>query len=179
MGLNMSGDQGYTDSVGQTSGDIKYDNTVSFGGALGLRLTKNVRIEGEVSYRNPDVSSLDIDNQGNFDSGANLKNWLGLMNVYYDFDFRGKLKPYISAGLGFGHYDATVNGSATGPSFAESTTAFTYQAGAGLSYQLNPTTALTGGYRYLDSLDLDFGNVEVDYSSHEFLVGLRYDLDWK
>ncbi len=173
MGLNMPSEQGFSDSGTGLTGDVKFDNAPAFAGALGLRLMKDVRIEAEVSYRNPDISSFDIDGFGTLNEQGNLKNWLGLLNVYYDFDLRGKIKPYIGAGLGFGHYTAEFDGE------SDDTTAFSYQVGAGLKYQLSPKTAITGGYRYLDSLDLDFDGMEVDYGSHELMIGLQYDLDWR
>lgn len=179
LGLNTFGDQEINDNTSLLNGDMELDNAVSFAGALGLRLSKQVRLEGELSYRKPNITNLSTGAvAAPFAVGGEMKQWTGLLNAYYDFDTRWKLTPYVSAGIGMSYFEGTMN-AGTPQNFNDSTYALTYQAGAGLKYRPRDNLAYTFGYRYLDTLGLEFDNVEMDYGSHEFRVGLEYDLDWR
>lgn len=177
MGLNLSSDQDFSDKTNSISGETEIASTPSFAGALGLRLNKNFRAEAELSYRNADIDSLS-GNFGSVNTGGDLKSWMGLLNLYYDFDVDWKVKPYVSAGLGLGYFDGEVT-SVNGTRFSDSAYGLTWQAGAGLEYRKNKDWSWTAGYRYLDSADLDFGDLDLDYGAHEIRVGVKYDLDWR
>ncbi|MAE52111.1 MAG: hypothetical protein CMH27_09905 [Micavibrio sp.] len=178
LGLNTYGTQEFENNSTTVSGDFEQNNAVSFAGALGLRLSKQVRLEGEVSYRKPEFKHVNLDNGGgSFTVGGGMKQWSGLLNVYYDFDTRWKFTPYVSAGAGVSYFQGDLDGN-SGQNFTDSAFGLTYQAGAGLKYRPRSNVAYTMGYRYLDTLALDMGDMDIDYSSHEFRVGLEYDLDW-
>ncbi len=175
LGLNTYNDQEFS-APGVAQGDFEYDNAPSFAGALGLRLSKQVRVEAELSYRKPSISSMDI-NGATFDIGGQVKQWAGLANLYYDFDVPWKVTPYVSAGLGMSYFEGQID--AAGLSAEDSAYALTYQAGAGLKYRPRDNMAYTLGYRYMDAMDLNLGDIDLNYSSHEFRIGLEYDLDWR
>lgn len=176
MGLNVFQDQDYEDTDTSTKGTIGLNNAPSFAGAIGLRLSRDVRIEAELSYRKADVNQLDFPGAGGQSSGE-LQQYLGFLNLYYDFDMPGKIQPFVNVGLGMGMFSGEVNNTAGGPSFAnEDATALTWNAGAGFKYRAKEDMAFTAGYRYLDSTDLSFDDFDIDYSSHEFRVGIEYDL---
>lgn len=178
LGLNTYGPQDFSDS-NAISGDLEQDHAVSFAGALGLRLSKQFRVEGELSYRKPEVTKVNTNNpSGSFDAGGSVKHWAGLLNVYYDFDTNWKFTPYVTAGAGLSYFQGDLEASGTGQSFDDTGYGLTYQAGAGLKYRQRDNLAYTFGYRYLDTLELDMGDLDIDYSSHEFRVGVEYDLDW-
>ena len=178
MGLNIGTNQDFSDNSNGTSGEFKTKAAPSFAGALGLRLTKNLRAEAELSYRNLDVDDFDSSGAANITASGDIDNWMGLMNLYYDFDVPWKIKPYVSAGLGMGYFDGNFSAS-NGANYNDSDYALTWQAGAGLQYRSSDKLSWTAGYRYLDSADLDIGNGTIDYSGHEVRVGLKYDLDWE
>ena len=178
LGLNMYGPQEFSDAAA-VSGDFEQNNAVSFAGALGLRLSKQLRVEGELSYRKPEITKINTSNpSGSFDAGGSVKHWAGLLNVYYDFDTNWKFTPYVTAGAGLSYFDGDLQANGTGQSFNDTGYGLTYQAGAGLKYRPRDNLAYTFGYRYLDTLELDMGDLDIDYSSHEFRVGVEYDLDW-
>ncbi len=178
LGLNTYGPQDFSGS-GAVSGDFEQDNAVSFAGALGLRLSKQFRVEGELSYRKPEITKINTNNpSGSFDAGGSIKHWAGLLNVYYDFDTNWKFTPYVTAGAGLSYFDGELDAGRAGQSFDDTGYGLTYQAGAGLKYRPRDNLAYTFGYRYLDTLALDMGDLDIDYSSHEFRIGLEYDLDW-
>lgn len=177
MGLNLGSDQDFSDSRNNIAGIADLESTPSFAGALGLRLTKNIRAEAELSYSNPDINSFS-GNFGTINNAGDFENWTGLVNLYYDIPVDWKIRPYLSAGLGVGYFDGSVT-SANGTRYSGSDYGLTWSAGAGLQYRTNDRWSWTAGYRYLDSADLNFGDLDLDYSNHEVRVGVKYDLDWK
>lgn len=177
LGLNTFYDQEFTDSASGNSGDFEIDNDFSFAGALGLRLSPQVRLEGELSYRNTDVQRADIQGVGSFDMGGKFKSTVLFANAYYDFDVPWAIQPFIGGGLGYGWHSVDIG---DGSGFLSNATAdessIMWNVAAGVKYRINPELAFTGGYRYVDSFDLDIGSYEVDYDTHEFRVGMEWDL---
>ncbi len=157
------------------NGDIEIKNGYNFGGALGVRLTKHIRFEGELSRAKSDISSIHYGgNEVNLGGELTLHN--AMVNAYYDFDVPWKLQPYIGAGLGIGWFEGEINAqNASAIDASDDAMALTWQLGTGVKYRVSPSFAFTGGYRYLDSMDLAFDTYDIDFSSHEFRIGLEYD----
>ncbi|HUF55718.1 MAG TPA: hypothetical protein VMM55_04060, partial [Thermohalobaculum sp.] len=56
-------------------------------------------------------------------------------------------------------------------------TVFAWQLGAGVAYQFTPRVAATADYRWFNTEDPSFkdeGETEVDYGTHNALLGLRF-----
>ena len=177
LGLNTFFDQEFTDSSSGNSGDFEIENDYSLAGALGLRLSPLVRLEGELSYRNADLSMADIQGVGSFDVGGKIKSTILFANAYYDFDVPWTIQPYIGGGLGYGWHSADIgdtSGFLTNASADE--TSIMWNVAAGVKYRTSPEMAFTAGYRYVDSFDLDVGSYEIDYDTHEFRLGMEWDL---
>ena len=109
LGLTTSGDQEFTESSIPRSGDIETKNANSFAGALGVRLSRQFRIEGEISYSAADMDRMDINNVGSFEMAGELTTWTALINAYYDFDVDWDLQPFIGAGLGISWHEGDIN----------------------------------------------------------------------
>ncbi len=103
-----------------------------------------------------------------------------LFNAYYDFNLRTYLpiKPYIGAGLGFGHVEFVAD------DFSVKDNGFAAQIGAGLNIRICSRTYLDLGYRYMtyDDFDIEYRNsrrtyqkVEYRPRAHEISLGLRYE----
>ncbi|MCD8571636.1 MAG: outer membrane beta-barrel protein [Alphaproteobacteria bacterium] len=175
MGLNIFKDQDFESRSPITKGTVNLDNAPSFAGAIGLRLSRDFRVEAELSYRKADVNKVDFPGAAGQSSGE-LQQYMGFLNIYYDIDMPGKIQPFIGGGLGLGLFSGDVQNSAGGPSFAnEDATALVWNAGAGFKYRVKDNTAFSVGYRYIDSTDLSFQDFDIDYSSHEFRIGVEYD----
>ncbi|MAF97109.1 MAG: hypothetical protein CMH26_00570 [Micavibrio sp.] len=180
LGLNTFNDQKFEEKSTGSTGDFELDNTTSFAGALGIRLSRQLRVEAELSYRNAEIQSMDLGGVGTFDNGGELKSTFAFMNLYYDFDVPWKIQPYVGAGIGYGWHTGEIadsSGSLQNASAEESTIA--WNVGGGLKYRPRRDFAFTGSYRYLDSLDLDVGSYNIDYGSHEFRIGAEWDLPYK
>lgn len=183
LGLNTFTESDFSESTTGSEGDIEFKNAFSLAGALGLRLTPQWRIEGEISRRSGHLDRADVSGLGSFEAGGDLTTWLYMLNVYYDIDWQWKnFQPFVMAGVGFGSHEMevdSVTGLATPPATDDSL-GFAWSMGGGLKYRLNPEMALTSNYRYVGTTDLEVDSYDVEYSTHEFRLGLEYDLpmDW-
>lgn len=178
MGLNTNNESAFEETSIPRRGDFKYDNTLSFAGAMGIRLTKQFRVEGEVSYRKTDFDRVNFTNAGPFGLGGDLSTWLYMINAYYDFDFEWEhIQPFVSAGVGIAHHNGAIDDtSGLAVDASDSSLGFAWQVGGGLKYRMNDDLALTGGYRFLGSSDVQLDNYDFEYRSHEVRFGLEYDI---
>jgi opacity protein-like surface antigen len=178
--LGMSAFPGFEFDDEQTpaSGHFDPDNTPNFAGALGLRFTRNFRMEAEFSYRDADFGSVTIEGAGEQPVTGELKSSIFLLNGYYDFNIRGwKTQPFVNAGVGFGYHSGEIfDSNGFTRSVADEKLGLIYSAGGGLKYRVKDNMAWTAGYRYLDGSDISFDNTNIDYSSHEIRVGLEWDI---
>ncbi len=178
MGLNTPLEQEFGESTTTLSGDVEADNTLSFAGALGLRLDKSWRIEAEVSYRSADLDRIDIGPGGTSKISGSMGTTLYMANLYYDFDFEWRnLFPFLTAGAGLAWHSTDVEAApALLPDASDSTIGFAWQLGSGLKYRLSENAALTTSYRYIGTTDLEVDTYDFDYGSHEIRLGLEYDI---
>jgi len=168
VGITNTSDADFTDGTG----DVSFDNDINFSGAVGMRVNDNIRTELELSYRKADMDSVTINGVGAASLGGDLKTTSLLANAYYDFTLENKFSPYVSAGIGMAHHNASLN-SIAGIGFQEindSDNVFAYQLGAGVSYDIADKTALFAGYRYFASSDA----FDAEYAAQEVRVGVRY-----
>lgn len=178
LGLNTFGESGFSETTRNREGEIEFKNAFSIAGALGLRLTPQWRIEGEISRRNAKLNNIDFEGGGNFKLGGEIASWLYMMNFYYDIDWAWKdFQPFLTAGLGFAAHEAAIyDNSGLAVNATDDTLGFAFQLGGGMKYRLNPDTALTGNYRYIGANDLEIDSYDLEYTSHEWRIGLEYDL---
>jgi opacity protein-like surface antigen len=140
------------------TGDL--DNDVSYALALGWQFSPNIRAELEGAYRNNDFN--------NFTGDASTWTWMA--NGFYDFKNSTPFTPYVGGGIGWAYQNVNNVG------FDDSDSAFVYQLGAGVSYNLTPNAALTADYRWIDTGNFNHGGGigDDDYSAHEVRGGVRY-----
>lgn len=141
-------------------------NTYDFGYDIGLvggyDFGQNYRVEAEWSYRsnNADPGSLDTN--------------VVMGNVYFDVPFRNsRFVPYIGVGAGIAFIsagDMVVNGSREDDVNAT----FGYQAMAGLAYDISDNVTAGIEYRFLDTTEGDVGSGDLDLTSHNALLTIRY-----
>jgi len=164
-------------------------------GAVGRDLGNGFRVEGEVGYRQIDLSKLSISNDGgagaaagtgslngvttsNVTGGSHVVSFMG--NGYYDFHLPNtRLTPYIGGGIGFARVEANDLRANNAQLVSDSDVVFAYQAGGGVSYPLTPHTDAFLDYRYFATQDPSFtdstgGTIRTDLETHNVSVGLRY-----
>lgn len=180
MGLNVFRDLEFKESSADLSGEIQPEHGTSFAGALGLRLSENLRAEAEIMYGQTNFETLNLSTGSSSGIDGEISNWTGLLNVYYDFDVPWTVQPFIGGGIGYGFFDSDIqNSSGLAPNTVDDASTFVWQIGGGLKYRMAPDLALTGSYRYINSLDLEIGTYDIDYNNHEFRIGLEYDLPYE
>jgi opacity protein-like surface antigen len=178
FGLNVAQKSNFTETTTNRSGDIGGNNSFAFAGALGVRLDRHWRLEGELSYRSEDISSVSDTDDGVRRAGGNVATGLAMINAYYDFDTSWKnLTPFITAGLGVASHSVDFRDSAGFlPSATDSSYGFAYQAGAGLKFRMSDAVSLTGSYRYIGTSNMETDSYDFDYGSHEVRFGIQYDI---
>jgi opacity protein-like surface antigen len=176
LGLNTYPDMEYSDGAVPASGEISVNNSVSFAGALGLRLSRNTRIEAELGYRRADMDILDT-GSANAKIGGQLRTTTLLLNGIYDFDIWDRVNPFVSAGLGVAWHDGKIEDTGNiAASVSDSDMALAWTLGGGLRYTLRDGVAMSGSYRYLGTTDIGLESANLEFGSHEFRIGLDYDL---
>ncbi|MQA67190.1 MAG: outer membrane beta-barrel protein [Alphaproteobacteria bacterium] len=170
LGLNSVDDGDW--AGGGSSGAVEYDNGTTMLGAVGYALGNGFRFEGELARRKNDVDSFTT--SGVSTATAGDARVLSLMaNALYDFKTGTPLTPYVGLGVGLASLkmeDATPPGATTGRE-----TDFAWQGIVGAAIRLTDALDLTADYRYFDMGEVEITpGVDVDYTAHTFLVGLRW-----
>lgn len=179
--LDSTGDQ-----VSTGGGFFPTGELASFDDGYGVLATAgyawpHVRLEFEVGYRS---------NDGNVDLGiihnvasADVTQWSGVMNVFYDFALVPQWTLSLGGGLGFGSVEMDspwfINGSGT-----QSDTSVVKQLIAQLAFDATDDMQLYADYRYVSAGDADFENQfgpvtetnRFEIENGSFSIGIRMDL---
>ena len=161
------------------SGDIDLSNGFSLALALGTPVSDTLRVELEGAYRASDIDGAnDVRlNSMPVDAGlsGDIDTWSLMANAYYDVATIA-VRPYIGAGLGIAHHDASATLTLPGePPESDSgdDTVFAYQFMAGVGYQISGNMSVFGGYRYMGTNDLEIEAFSANYGTHSIEAGLR------
>ena len=184
-GLNSLDDT--ENSVSTGGGFSATGETISFDGGYGVLVTTgyawpHIRLELEGSYRSNDGS---VDN-GIFKNvaTADVTQWSGMVNAYYDMSLVPQWSLSLGAGLGFNTVEMDspwfINGSGT-----QSDTGVSAQVMVQLAYDVSDCLQLFADYRYVDAGHSDFENQfglitetnRFEMESNMLSFGIRMDLD--
>lgn len=152
-----------------------------WGGAVGYDYGF-LRLEGEISYRHAEISSvtnaLEVGPYHGVDGDFGALAFMA--NAFFDLHNNSPITPYWGGGVGFAVLSSSDVTSAETPLYEEGEdTVFAYQAGAGVEIALNPFLSLDLGYRYFgtakgtidDDSDL---STKFKMESHNALMGVRF-----
>jgi opacity protein-like surface antigen len=165
---------------------LEFDPSIYVGGSGGFDFGF-LRIEGELSYKNWEMSSLtEQTGQTRF---ANVDGSVGafamMCNAFFDLRNASPVTPYIGGGVGVAtlylsdtYATETSTGYRTRVYESNDATVFAYQAGAGIEIALTKMLSLDIGYRYFGTAKAKFDNhtattTELKFESHNASVGLR------
>jgi len=170
---------------------VEFDPSINIGGTGGFDFGL-VRLEGELSYKHGEISSVTSHNAATgatseFVSTDGSLGALAMMaNAFIDLHNYSPITPYIGGGIGFAalHLSDTfgTNISATPITRGlvydhDDDTVFAYQAGGGLEVALNRRLSLDLGYRYFATSKARFDrtliSTSMKFESHNGAVGLR------
>ncbi len=170
---------------------VRFDPSINIGGTGGFDFGV-IRLEGELSYKHGEISSVTSHNAATgatseFVSTDGSLGALAMMaNAFIDLHNYSPITPYIGGGIGFAalHLSDTfgTNISATPITRGlvydhDDDTVFAYQAGGGLEVALNRRLSLDLGYRYFATSKARFDrtliSTSMKFESHNGAVGLR------
>lgn len=176
LGLSLFPDTNYTESVTPVTGVVELKNANLMAGALGLRLSPEIDVEVELSYRKPDLVSITPDGGPVSDMGGEIRTTAAMINGYYNFDPLWNVQPFLTGGAGIafqsGEFDDTAGVTVDS---SDSDMGFAYQIGGGVKYKIRKELKFTTSYRYFGTTEMDFGTSRIDYGAHEFRLGVEYD----
>ncbi len=183
LGINALADRNFSESTLGASGQIEFQPGKSFAGALGVRLMRGLRAEGEFSYLDNSLGGISFAGLGGYDLGGSLQSKLAMVNLYYEIPLGGRwkrVKPFVGAGVGYGWHEAKIDDvSGFALDMTEDTSGLVWQVGGGLELPLSDSASLIAAYRYVDGDDLDYDSYTIDYGTHEIRAGLSWALPFK
>ena len=152
------------------------------GAEVGYNWGNNIRTEIEGAYSQNETK----DEFGRQSSGR-TDAWRGYVNAFYDFDLTQynialPIVPYLGAGLGavnWGQQATYPQSLPNTPRISGNGTAFSYQAIAGIAYNIDDNWAATVDYRHIETPTLEFGAnrpryITNDLTSNQIMLGVRY-----
>ena len=160
LGVSQPTDSEATFTYLSTNYDETLEYEVGFGFAVAAgKYFGSARLEGEIGYY---VNNYE-------DTSSDLKLLTLMLNGYYDFNSQGAFTPYLTGGLGLA--SAKIENTDTNTE-SDNDAVVVYQAGAGIAMAISDTTDIDFRYRYMMTSDLEFNDLEMDFASHVFFVGL-------
>ncbi|MCB9991977.1 MAG: porin family protein [Rhodospirillales bacterium] len=158
------------------NGDIEYEKTTSFSGALGIKLSPYFSADTEFSYRNSSLDELTVNGVGSAELNGDSKMWAGLVNLYLHMMPKSDFSPYFMVGAGAARYSIDIDAigglGVTGASGTDTVAA--YQWGAGVNYNVSDDGQIWLGYRFLGTDRPVISTTEIDYTAHEIMLGYRH-----
>jgi len=154
-------------------GKASFDTSFGLGGGVGYDFGL-ARVEGEIEYRDSSYDKVGVDTADKENAGGSIKSLALMLNGYYDFHNPSLFTPFIMAGIGGARIDTddTAAGGVTIPD--DDSWQFAFQVGAGVGWEFSPPWVLDISYRFFATTDPEFDSTQLQYRSHNVLVGLRY-----
>jgi len=170
--------------------DNEYDDVgYMISGAVGMSMAGltgigGLRGEVELGYLENEIDQHVIAGApvGSEDSFGETSAFYGLVNLYYDFNHFGRIKPFIGGGIGFAHVDFDDHGTtATDVVLSDDNNGFAYQLSAGANIAVSESVDIELGYRYMGITDVELEAVDgtasdIDVDNHIVYGGLRFKM---
>ena len=150
--------------------EMEFKPGYTFGGFVGYDFGNNLRLEGEISYRENRIRT-----GGGEDPQAGTSSIM--LNGYYELPLTQPLNLYFGGGLGVA--TAQLQTISLGQTIDANETVFAYQLETGIGWNYNPKVNFSLGYRFFDTADPEFvlpagQRVRMDLENHELTLKMRY-----
>ena len=150
--------------------EMEFKPGYTFGGFVGYDFGNNLRLEGEISYRENRIRT-----GGGEDPQAGTSSIM--LNGYYELPLTQPLYLYFGGGLGMA--TAQLETISLGQAIDANETVFAYQLETGIGWNYNPKVNFSLGYRFFDTADPEFvlpagQRVQMDLENHELIFKMRY-----
>ena len=166
---------------------VQLDPGINIGGTAGYDFGF-LRLEGEVSYKQEEISSVSEQTFGT--RYVNVDGHLGafamMVNGFFDLHNESPITPYLGGGIGFASMnlsdtrgiDASTGAINNHIFRSDNDNVFAYQAGAGMEVALTQRFSIDLGYRYFCTSRASFrkdwpNSTDLKLESHNAAVGLR------
>ena len=176
LGANFASDIEFEFNDG-SSLDADPDTGLLGGLAVGYNIPLDqlsFRVEGEFTGRANAVDELEVSTGGALGlEDADISSIAGMINGHLDFYLAPNLA--LAAGVGLGYANVKLDLVA----FDDDVSGFAYQLRLGSRYHFSPNTALSLGYTYFATTELEVDantgdEAEFDYANHGVYLGLAY-----
>jgi len=181
LGGIVGADFGTLDKVpGSTT--VPNQSLFTAGGTVGMRsFRKNGALRMEFEGRGRDIVGFTLDGDSSTNSSTFAKNgWSAMANIWRDFSVIGDLDMYAGGGIGAGGYRSVVSTTPAVPAVNADNrvSAFAWQAGGGLIYDVSDHMAVDLGYRFFSIGDstANFATgtpYTTNYAASELLLTVR------
>ena len=148
--------------------EISFDTGFGITAAIGNAYENGFRVEVEFGYRTSDIDKFDSDLRSGSING-DFSTISLMVNGYYDFMPKETICPFIGAGIGYANVEGDIDELGS-----EDDNVVAYQVAVGVAFAINPQTKIDVQYRYFDTDDGDFDGLEVEYGTHNAMLGVRY-----
>ena len=163
LGGIVGADFGTLDKV-PSSTTVPNQSLFTAGGTVGMRsFRENGALRMEFEGRGRDVVGFALDGGSGTNASTFAKNgWSAMANIWRDFSVIGDLDIYAGGGIGAGGYRSVASTTPAVPAFTADNrvSAFAWQAGGGLIYDVSDYMAIDLGYRFFS-----IGDSTVNYAT--------------
>lgn len=184
-GYLSAGDQEFDYSPGNQI-DTELDGGYALGLAAGYDFGHligdwlGVRTELEYTYRSNDVDTHTLNGAAQTGESGDVASHGFMWNGYFDWYAHRIIRPYVGVGIGLASVNYKDYGVAAIPTVLDDGDAvFAYQGIIGSAFNVTDKFSIMADYRYFGTADPEVttaspNNTDVEYDTHNFLVGLRY-----
>ena len=160
-----------------------FDDDMSFGVSVGYNLDNPWRFELELTRRESEVDSHNLDMGGPIAGSFGEGNSTSLFaNAFYDFNNGSRFTPYLGIGIGNVGVDYANFGVPGLDALDDDGDAFGYQLVAGVAIEISARFSFSTDYRLLEAEDVTLtssaatGNTvsDVGYGVNELTLGVRF-----
>ncbi len=155
-----------------TDVEMSFDTGYGVTGAIGYAVTRDMsygyRTEIELGYRENDIDKISAKGFASESIDGDISTISVMANGFIEFMPEGTFSPFVGVGVG----GANVEGEDDGGS--EDDTVLAYQVIAGVAFPLSQNLKIDVQYRYFATDDPEFNDLEVEYGTHNAMLGLRY-----
>jgi len=153
-------------------GELAFDSGILATFAVGTAIGSAGRVEAEIGYRQNDLDKMEFDDKGSFslEDGGDVTATFLMGNGYYDFKNGSHFTPFIGGGLGFANVEYDLD-SMDGK---EDDNVMAYQLILGVGFAATEQLSIDLQYRYFATADPEIDGSDVEYQTHNIMLGLRY-----
>lgn len=179
LGLVAVADSSYKEP-GMPAGftaEVSADTGLGFSLAAGSRFNDIFRGEAEFSYRKNDLDSGTLTYPGGtqtFSMFGDISSLSLMGNIFADINTHSAVAPFVGVGVGISNVDGEIKGiNGISVNAGGDDTVFAYQLILGTGFNVDDSTTIDVSYRYFATADPDLNGTEIEYGTHNFMVGVR------